>query len=208
MPQRPDWAANNIPYHPSPIPPAGSIMGNAPNNSDFPPLRQNFHAVPMQVERAKHTPSNGTVWNGRATYPAAPSPHPSQMHPNPSAHIQPHAQASAAAPQLPPPHGPGTSTPAPLVSDPDFPRRVPSGRPAGTLFDPSGSASAAKHSSASATSVPDSTATAVSSAVSSTVADGISTEDQIEAKLQALSISQGIAIGPPPKSYAKIVRRE
>jgi hypothetical protein len=177
-------------------------MANAPNNADFPPLRQNFYAVPMQVERAKHIPSNGTVWNGRATYPTAQQYNPPQMNP------RPHPQSGVAPPQPPPPHRPGTSTPAPPDSDPDFPRRVPSGRSAGTLFDPSGSASAAKHSPASATSVPDSTVTAVSSAVSSTVADGLSAEDQIEAKLRALSVSQGIAIGPPPKSYAKIVRRD
>lgn len=52
----------------------------------------------------------------------------------------------------------------------------------------------------------------------STIPDGadMSPEDIIEAKLQALSFSTGMAIGPPPvraapgsgPSYAKVVRRD
>ncbi|WWC89251.1 uncharacterized protein L201_004171 [Kwoniella dendrophila CBS 6074] len=71
LPQRPDWAANNVPYHPSPLPVPGTnghnptTMGGT-NPAEFPPLLrqgQGTNAEPMQVERVKIKPSE-SVWNG------------------------------------------------------------------------------------------------------------------------------------------------
>ncbi|WVQ80806.1 hypothetical protein IAT38_002912 [Cryptococcus sp. DSM 104549] len=77
LPQRPDWAANNVPYHPSPMlghapvlaaQSTGATVASStagPNVSEFPPLlRASTAAEPMQVERAKAKQLNGTVWNG------------------------------------------------------------------------------------------------------------------------------------------------
>ena len=82
LPQRPDWAADNVPYHPSPIPMPGGLAPSTPNVSDFPPLlRHGTNAEPMQVERVKTRAPSGTVWNGAGGQA-----------------IQPHAQAQAQSP--------------------------------------------------------------------------------------------------------------
>ncbi|KAK4686727.1 hypothetical protein P7C73_g3394, partial [Tremellales sp. Uapishka_1] len=110
LPQRPDWSANNVPYHPSPIPIPASP-------TDFPPLqpRLGTNAEPMQVERARA--SNGkpstspSVWNAAKAQQSQPiSPAPAPLQPSSRQHN--------------------------METDPDFPRRVPSTRSAPVLFDP------------------------------------------------------------------------
>jgi hypothetical protein len=149
LPQRPDWAANNIPYQPSPMPLQRGAMISGPSTTDFPPLLRNgTQAEPMQQERAKMRP--GTVWNGAAvkalahgsvvpgpvgtSAPVSPgvpmtSPAPTRT-PNPI--LQPQAGAPSAIVSS---VAPSTSGPV-SEYDPDFPRRMP-GRSTGTLFDPS-----------------------------------------------------------------------
>ena len=189
LPQRPDWAANNIPYHPAPMPTMGSGHPGT-NVAEFPPLLRNgTNAEPMQVERAKMRPPNMNAWNGVAS--RVNQSRPIQQGQSP---VDTESQAQTYP----------TGAVSSRETDPDFPRRVPAGRPTGTLFDPS--SSSPKCSPASAVSMPDSSVTAVS------LGEGeMSVEDAIEAKLAALSVSSGIAIGPPPTkapSYAKIVRRD
>jgi hypothetical protein len=157
------------------------------NVAEFPPLHRNgTNAEPMQVERAKMRPSNVNVWNGAASRAIQTRPMPSSQSPDAS-------------------EAPHTLSPAKTLhkeTDPDFPRRAPVGRPSGTLFDPS----SPRNTPASAISNPDPSVTAVPIGE-----DEMSAEDAIEAKLAALSVSSGIAIGPPPNkapSYAKIVRRD
>jgi hypothetical protein len=107
---------------------------------------------------------------------------------------------------------PGPSqTPVPRQvdgEDPDFPRRVTTTKTAASLYDPSAGSASARPTSA-VESIPTS-ARAVSAAAVNV--DGLSPEEAIEAKLAALSVSAGIAIGPAPNkqvaSYAKIVRRD
>ena len=164
-------------------------MHPATNVAEFPPLHRNgTNAEPMQVERVKMRPPSMNVWNGAA-----------------SRVIQPQPMSSAHSPiSFEPPPGSYPVRPSPRETDPDFPRRAVVGRPSGTLFDPS--SVSPKHSPASAVSIVDSSVTAVSIGE-----DEMSVEDAIEAKLAALSVSSGIAIGPPPNkapSYAKIVRRD
>lgn len=188
LPQRPDWAANNVPYHPAPMLPMGS-MHPTTNVAEFPPLLRNgTNAEPMQVERAKMRPPNMNVWNGAVSRVAQTRP----------------MQVPRSPVNFETPSSPYSVKSLQRETDPDFPRRAPIGRPTGTLFDPS--SSSPKPSSASAVSVPDSSMTAAS------VGEGeMSVEDAIEAKLAALSVSSGIDIGPPPikaPSYAKIVRRD
>ena len=157
-----------------------------PNAFDFPPLLRNgTNAEPMQVERAKMRPSQGNVWNGAA---ARVIQHPTRPFPG-----------------QPPVASPTQTAPSGSDHDPDFPRRVPSNRPPGVLYDPSGNKAGPPR--------PDSTVSANQPASSTVHSENqeMSVEDAIEAKLAALSVASGIAIGPPPNkapSYAKIVRRD
>lgn len=112
----------------------------------------------------------------------------------------------------------GTSHPevavAPTTDDPDFPRRTPI---RAQLYDPatkgiSRPPSTAPTIHAQATGVPPASA----GLTGIVVTPGMTPEDVIEAKLQALSVTAGVSIGPPPvragpaagASYAKAVRRE
>lgn len=222
LPQRPDWAANNIPYQITAAGRQASVgsIGSS-STSEFPPLGRNgvgTAAEPMQVERAKTRLSgSGPAWNG-ATVDSPIS----------------NSNGVAASPQTHAPQSPRSSmmrTPAPLVPSPktpagpaalsprsalgsvtaddraideqDFPRRVPSINSSQTLFDPSAPASQPPSASR-----PASTAPPVEES-------GMTPEDVIEAKLAAISIREGVTIGPPPNkqhgpapSYARIVKRD
>ncbi|WVO22062.1 uncharacterized protein IAS62_003386 [Cryptococcus decagattii] len=232
LPQRPDWAANNVPYHPSPIIANPSVsdassvhhhpaIALGPNTAEFPPLlRSSTAAEPMQVERAKMRPMNGNVWNGGVP-PVEPR---VSILPGPRAHThtlsvnqtqtQTQTQIAQCQPQL-------------NNDDPDFPRRAPS-KTAATLYDPSAprpsiSQSAAGVSQGSRPSSPglnhggDAAAAAVFSGDTDHGQGLLSPEEVIEAKLAAVSLSAGVSIGPPPSkqpqpqtvaSYAKIVQRD
>lgn len=203
LPQRPDWAANNVPYHPSPMP-SQPLRTPEPSTTDFPPLLRNgTNAEPMQVERAKARPS-GTVWNGTAVKAqqqvqvispangAPPSPRPAMISPAPT------------GPPSTPPIADTSNTSIATESDPDFPRRIPSSRTAPTLFDPSAPQPLSRASSVNG----DRPATPLSSS-------GMTSDELIEAKLAAVSLNAGVSIGPPSgkailgaPSYAKIVRRD
>ncbi|KAE8537933.1 hypothetical protein D1P53_005995 [Cryptococcus gattii VGV] len=170
LPQRPDWAANNVPYHPSPIIANPSVSDTSaaasvhhqvavalgPNTAEFPPLlRSSTAAEPMQVERAKMRPMNGSVWNGggggavtpgagkslssgpllsgQGIPPAPPVEPRVSILPGPRAYTHPlsdnqtqtQTQTQTAQSQL-----------QLNNDDPDFPRRAPS-KSAATLYDPS-----------------------------------------------------------------------
>lgn len=202
LPQRPDWAANNVPYHPSPMPLQVSQIP-APSTTDFPPLlRIGTNAEPMQVERAKAR-QNGTVWNGTAVKALQQNPIILQANggdpsPRPVTIIPPPSRSPAPMPAMDPPTGA-------TEADPDFPRRVPSIRNAGSLYDPS----APRPNSRASSSGHRQRAAASSPTISQTA------DDIIEAKLAAVSLSAGVIIGPPATkaapgapSYAKIVRRD
>lgn len=237
LPQRPDWAANNVPYHPSPLPAGGQPGQNGVNTSDFPPLQMAFRggtqAEPMQVERVKLRPqSQGqSVWTGAPSRvingPAiVTSPMSTTAAPLPTGatpEVVPSKTPAPAPPAAlsPPPMSPVIATLQPAVvptqaatgvatstagEDPEFPRRVPS-KPAQSLYDPSAPRPSSRPSSAAGTIKNLS----------------LTSDDAIEARLQAVSISANVSIGPPKASsnttgsvssngpapsYAKIVRRE
>ncbi|WVF71517.1 hypothetical protein IAT40_006324 [Kwoniella sp. CBS 6097] len=146
LPQRPDWAANNVPYHPSPMPLPGqtSQLPSGPSAAEFPPLLrqgQGTNAEPMQVERAKMKATNGNVWNGAAVKTIQ---HNAQIHPSPAS---PRMAIIPGPSRTPGPGPPTVSTPVSqsqqyqhIDGDPDFPRRVPA-KTAPTLYDPSASRS-------------------------------------------------------------------
>ncbi|WVQ72473.1 hypothetical protein IAR50_002026 [Cryptococcus sp. DSM 104548] len=228
LPQRPDWAANNVPYHPSPMvtPPTlaasvttpgmhggmGMIPGQVPSAAEFPPLlRSGTAAEPMQVERAKMRPmTTPTVWGAGVAAGARASP---QIPPHVPNHVAIlHAPRAHSQPPL---HHPAHAT-AKKEEDPDFPRRVPA-KAVPTLYDPSAPRSIATPSLDSSGSRPPSVnANPRTPTASRSMASGgeMSPEEVIEAKLAAVSISAGVSIGPPPSrqtqaaSYAKIARRE
>ncbi|OCF40324.1 hypothetical protein I317_05891 [Kwoniella heveanensis CBS 569] len=231
LPQRPDWAANNVPYHPSPmpLPSQGSQTPSGPSAAEFPPLLrqgQGTNAEPMQVERAKMKATNGTVWNGAAVKTIQ---HNSQVHPSPAS---PRIAIIPGPPRTP---GPGSvqSAIVPLAPqaqyqvqvdiDPDFPRRVPA-KTAPTLYDPSGPRSTGAITASAASSISPSVPSLNNSRPSSVNTNGdraaydqaragtaspalavstdMSAEDIIEAKLAAVSINAGVSIGPPPSRQA------
>lgn len=127
-------------------------------------------------------------------------------------------QMASRTPMKPPPHhliagvnyGNSASSPAEEY------RRAPTSRPIQALYDPT--APSSRPTSSNGIHPVSSQATVPTPQTSTFPTDGpdMSPEDLIEAKLQALSFSTGVAIGPPPvrggngpgPSYAKIVRRE
>ncbi|WVQ99453.1 hypothetical protein IAU59_006588 [Kwoniella sp. CBS 9459] len=180
LPQRPDWAANNVPYHPSPMPLPGqtSQTPSGPSAAEFPPLLrqgQGTNAEPMQVERAKTKAMNGNVWNGAAVKTIQ---HNAHVHPPPASPrvaIIP-GPSRTPGPGQPTVYTPGSQHPQQhqhqhqpqIDGDPDFPRRIPA-KTAPTLYDPSAprltgtSASASASASVSAaSSIPPSVASVVS----------------------------------------------
>lgn len=210
--------------------PNGQSPGQSP--ADFPPLRQGggTQAEPMQIERAKTRPvnGNGNAWNGvklSVTSPisdhavisprmsiSAPVPVPTVPGPStptipketlaaitspvdtntPQAPTIPSAQATVKEPKS----KPIVATPAiangdkSRNGDEDFPRRPPN---SSQLYNPN-----------------------VQSPVKPTMVEemvpGKIPAEVIEAKLAAISIKEGVTIGPPANkkvaSYAKIVRRD
>ncbi|WVO16141.1 hypothetical protein L204_103811 [Cryptococcus depauperatus] len=226
LPQRPDWAANNIPYQPSPIfnNPAvvsygGQPMLGNPNIAEFSPLlRSDTAAEPMQAERVKACAVTG-AWN--STPFAVNSAFPIQVSGNasfisntplsePRVTILPGIRAAQPMPSV-------VTPPRSMVEDPDFPKRMP-GKSVAVLYDPR-----APHSSQtngqgqnqfsrppSANANQPSTPTGVHVAQSKKM----SPEEVIEAKLAVVSIKSGVSIGPPPNksmqaaSYAKVVKRD
>ncbi|EIW70369.1 hypothetical protein TREMEDRAFT_73438 [Tremella mesenterica DSM 1558] len=225
LPQRPDWAANNVPYYPSPLPlQVPQIPNGASSQTDFPPLsgplgRNGTNAEPMQVERAKIR-AGQNAWNGnsgRPTQSSSPLSSPKiqtatlsrPRTPAPSTIIQTTPVVSvmshpSQAAQLTSSTSHLTAVVPPQViissEDPDFPRRIPSARPAAVLFDPSAP--------------PQPRPTPA-------VAPVVAGETEIEAKLREVSISANVVIGPPKvhmaaavssaptgPSYARVVRRE
>lgn len=210
LPQRPDWAANNVPYQ---ISAAGrqSSFGSAGSGGtpDFPPLARfagtATYAEPMQVERAKTRPPNGSAWTGptpitsQIASPVSPR---SSMMKTPGPLVP-----SPRTPAGPPPTTSRTDDASPAAADIsnegsdelEFPRRGPSLSSSQTLFDPS---------------APTST-TAKTEAAGPIDESNMLPEDVIEAKLAAISLREGVTIGPPPNrqngaapSYAKIVKRD
>ncbi|OCF74551.1 hypothetical protein I204_04928 [Kwoniella mangroviensis CBS 8886] len=213
LPQRPDWAANNVPYHPSPLPDPIT-----PNAAEFPPLLrqdQGTNAEPMQVERAKIKPpvgtglSGGSVWNGT-------------MVKNIHHHEQQQQPPQARMTIIPPPSSTRIRTPGPvhphqadgagvgIGGDPDFPRRLPT-KNQPVLYDPTlPRQHPNQHSRPSS----------VNTNKSNTNTNTMSAEEIIEAKLAQISINNGVPIGSAPtasatssrggdgKSYAKVVRRD
>lgn len=231
LPNRPDWAANNIQYHPSAAPAPGIA---SPSAADFPPLHRGATAAePMQLERARARPApHETVWKGaggKALSQNGVSPQATvhQQLPPPSQHhsaqpvrpaVAPSALQSRPAPVAISTTTRPSTTEVPEQQDPDFPRRPPAGKSAGQLYDPSAPRSSSR---IGAPAIPPSNSGAVASAPGAAAAHsavghaGMTPEDIIEAKLQAVSISMGVAIGPPAQknangapSYAKIVRRD
>lgn len=223
LPQRPDWAANNVPYHPSPIIPNPSIsdasahqaIALGPNTAEFPPLlRSSTAAEPMQVERAKMRPMNGGgVWNGAAPSASMSNPLlPGQVVPSAEPRVSilpcPRAHSDTQIPQCQPPQSNN--------DDPDFPRRAPC-KTAPTLYDPSAPRLAVSQpvSQGSRPSSPGVNQDDTAFAGEADRGQGLlSPEEVIEAKLAAVSLSAGVSIGPPPSkqpqtaSYAKIVQRD
>lgn len=282
LPQRPDWAANNIQYHPSPIYPPGPHGGNlGPSTNDFPPLHRNGHAYspavtqgvyaePMQVERAKMRPvASGGVWNGTASsarHNGSPVPnvrdsanihqsqHPEQpVSPRSSQHpgtsrtpgpTRPNGGGAPVALTLFPDSARPLSTEPLSPDDPDFPRRQL--KTSQTLFDhrerqetvtalSSASSMPPAPLAAVAVDVLGGSAEQAGSAAAPApmsipiVSAGMSPEEMIEARLAAVSLKEGVEIGPAPSrssasgsvgvngggnavgpapSYAKIVRRD
>nr|XP_019011102.1 uncharacterized protein I206_04411 [Kwoniella pini CBS 10737]OCF49883.1 hypothetical protein I206_04411 [Kwoniella pini CBS 10737] len=210
LPQRPDWAANNVPYHPSPLPVPGTAglngyVNGPPSAVEFPPLLrqgQGTNAEPMQVERVKIKPSSGSVWNGTT------------VNIKPTTHLHNGSTGNEQKISILP--GP-SRTPAPVPAsapppqqqemvDPDFPRRLPSKTQA-VLYDPS----ANSHSRPSSVN----TNKSITSNSNSNIA--LSAEEIIEARLAQISLDNGIYIGSAPnsrdgagpgKSYAKVLRRD
>ncbi|BEJ13028.1 hypothetical protein CspHIS471_0302020 [Cutaneotrichosporon sp. HIS471] len=161
LPPRPDWAANNVPYHPSPMPPAG---GSEPSTSDFPPLHRGplgagFRAEPMQVEKVKMRPPAATAWHAgsRDDHHVQQNYGPpdavevfvdSHEHGEPAPHYGPDMttpqQQSPVAPEpalsiLQNPDNLATPVAPVLIADadPDFPRRMPPTSRTPSLYDPS-----------------------------------------------------------------------
>ncbi|WWD17234.1 hypothetical protein CI109_101672 [Kwoniella shandongensis] len=218
LPQRPDWAANNVPYHPSPLPLPNSQMPMGPSTAEFPPLLRNgTNAEPMQVERAKmKAPPSGSVWNGAANvaknlqhnhgYPQA---HPHHISHSYGGHSTNGSISSPVSPRMSIIPGPSrTRTPNQAAiytgepTDPDFPRRIPA-KSAPTLYDPS-----APKLNGGQGSRP---ASVNANTNSQSTVEGLTPEELIEAKLAAVSINAGVSIGPPPAraaSYAKVVRKD
>lgn len=182
----------------------------------------------MQVERVKAR-SNGTAWNGDGPRPL------SQGGPSPSSEMSPTSPRSkmprTPGPLVPSPKTPaGPSTISPIAPGPsaerggvpveeaetDFPRRVPVSSSSQTLFDPSVSVSASAPPSA-LTSGPVESGVSRPNSTLPIDESTLSPEDLIEAKLAAVSLREGVTIGPPASkqngsgpapSYARIVKRD
>ena len=197
-------------------------------------FRGGTQAEPMQVERVKMRPPSQaqSVWTGAPNRVLSgtsviASPSSTTAAPLPASATPEVAPSRTPAPVLPsalspPPVSPIVATIQPVMAptaaansvavpingdDPEFPRRVPS-KPAQSLFDPSAPRPSSRPSSAAGT-----------------IRNlSLTTDDAIEARLQAVSISANVSIGPPKSSsattvsavsaigpapsYAKIVRRE
>lgn len=228
LPQRPDWAANNVPYHPSPG------VAVEPSTSEFPPLHRGVpvtNAEPMQVEKIKLKPTNGTtVWNGAGSHAVRAvevahgivTPQQSPILSHECVSILPNPMKAAEIPQILP-------TPLPLAeTDPDFPRRVQSTR-APLLFDPSAPvpATTLRHGQGTVTATSSRQASGAQLHVRSTAAADVTPLSpsppatpsvsadmgEMEARLADLSVGSGSAGGgvlgaARPPSYAKIVRRD
>ncbi|KLT43978.1 hypothetical protein CC85DRAFT_284019 [Cutaneotrichosporon oleaginosum] len=213
LPPRPDWAANNVPYHPSSAPHPGA----EPSTSDFPPLHRGaqapaFRAEPMQIEKVKMRPSPaGTAWNGSGsegnrndqhTYGSTVYNEPSHVQLNPfpdhgGSHpdmttpqqMSPVASEVAVSILRNPTKAPMPVPPV-LVPDidPDFPRRMPPSSRTPSLYDPSAP-------------VPSSRPVRHSPAPSPSHAPAVAEH----------SMSPSAPSAPQPRhppSYAKIVRRD
>jgi hypothetical protein len=212
-------------------------MGQSPGQSptDFPPLRQGgTHAEPMQIERAKMRPLNGTAsaWNGVKLGVTSPVSDHSVISPRVSISTAP--TSAVPIPTIPGPSTPRESsipiatvetTPQTQVpvsaketvkqkplngnvngngeskkstTDEDFPRRPPN---SSQLYNPNPVQS----------SIPKPAPAQVPIDESAMIPGRIPAE-VIEAKLAAISLKEGVTIGPPANkkvaSYAKIVRRD
>ncbi|ORX36627.1 hypothetical protein BD324DRAFT_626614 [Kockovaella imperatae] len=213
LPQRPDWAANNVPYHPSPMPYQGGPMPSGQNVSDFPPLhRYATIAEPMQVERAKMraapTRNGSGAWNGLVNGP-----------PNGNRDVHANGNLNQSHDVKDIPVSSSTPQPRPMatidLSTPDTQDEVPRLAPRASLPQPSElmdeNTIVARKSDNESVAV--STGTAADVVQQDLSHEAMSPQDVIEAKLAALSVSAGISIGPPPtrvppQSYAKIVKRD
>ena len=155
----------------------------------------------MQVERAKRSfPSrSASVWSGsNGKAPESPLSPSASLSNGMNGDYTVHEAPTSITPH-PAPAPIAAVTPAQVEAEVEVPRRAPSSP------NPSGDNTTDRSSQLSS----------LSSAGPRQMEgeDSMSAQDLIEAKLAALSVSQGIAIGPPPlralpASYAKVVRRE
>ncbi|WRT66438.1 uncharacterized protein IL334_003394 [Kwoniella shivajii] len=217
LPQRPDWAANNVPYHPSPLPIPGlngNSNANAPSAVEFPPLLrqgQGTNAEPMQVERVKMKPS---VWNGTGVRTIQHNTS-SSISSSSNGHVNggetkditilpSRTRTPGSASGSGSGHNPVNQIQSQSQSqsqdtiDPDFPRRVPT-KSQPTLFDPSTSTSRQPLSNSRPSSVNTNKSSRPQSALTSTNTT-LSPEEIIEAKLAQVSINNGVPIGAPASS--------
>lgn len=207
LPQRPDWAANNVPYHPSP----GVTV--EPSTSDFPPLLRGAavtNAEPMQIEKVKMVPpTNGTVWNGGGARNITPMEGPPSLitpQQSPSAPVLSHESVSILPNPMkaaePPQRAPSPPPISAYEVDPDFPRRVPSTR-APLLYDPGAPVSMTTLRQQRQPAPSPSASTRPSAPLSPPVTSTASDTEDVENKLADMTI------GPrQPPSYAKIVKRD
>lgn len=224
-----------------------SDQNGSPSTNDFPPLARNgndntgTHAEPMQVERAKTRPSGSSAWNGVGPKPLGQIGIGGTSSSSPAHEMSPTSPRAnmlrTPAPLVPSPKTPmGASALSPNSAglthtgsgdaahthahsdrENDFPRRAPSMNSSQTLFDPS--ASVPTPTSATSASRPGSTVPVPVPIDESSM----SPEEIIEAKLAAISLREGVVIGPPPSkengngngtpngpapSYARIVKRD
>lgn len=206
LPQRPDWAAKNIPYEPSALPPppqsAGGILSQhstpavgspSASSGGFDQPYLSGLGMERQVSTLPLSYTNGSPGQQSAFEAAIPP------ITDPTA-TYPVGSSSAQADQVP--HG------SPIASTASF------HRPEGVSGSPMSALARSEHSGTAAVTSPLPLPTAPS--LLPTDGAAMSPEDLIEAKLQALSVSTGVSIGPPPvrsaggppPSYAKIVRRD
>lgn len=150
------------------------------------------------MEKARTRPANGTVWTSPAAAPSPVSPRSNMMRtPGP---LVPSPKTPAGSSLITPSTG-DTPDISGGSDDLEFPGRGPSLSSSQTLFDPSAPIAVQPEPAPPSVAAIDETA--------------MSPEEVIEAKLAAISLREGVTIGPPPPkqngaapSYARIVKRD
>ena len=203
LPQRPDWAANNVPYHPLTNLTQNGHQKPAADAHEFPPLGRNgTNAEPMQVERVRLTPAklkSTSVWNSGT------------MRLVPGDSSSPDGLASPGVSFISPTTSQEAQIDTPLPSDTPQPPETPDTPSSPGTYDDMSLSPDGPVMSAEEDGPIDTTVQGLPAAVEDSRAE-VNSAEVIEAKLAALSVSSGISIGPPPiktvPSYAKIVRQK